>query len=179
MKPTLRTLALTAAVLALPLGARAAHAPEPAPFPSPKLPDKVLHSVIVVEVNNRGQVVRVTGGKLSHDNVFDTMTIGNALQMWIREPDGRSIPGLFRVTYDYNPRDHKVHRGIALLKTGGAWAHEPGAATRMIETAQEETRRAYARIKAQERRREAESAKHLPDINAAVKRALATPTPRP
>lgn len=179
MTPTLRTLALAAAALALPLAAQAARTPEPAPFPSPKMPTKPLQTQVIVEVNNRGQVVRVMGGKLSHDNIFDTMTIGNALQMWIREPSGKAVPGLFRVTYNYTPRDHKVHRSVALIKPGGSWAKEPGAATRMVQTAEEETKQAYARIKAQEKRREEQSAKHLPDINAAVKRALATPSPHP
>jgi hypothetical protein len=151
----------------------------PAPVPTPNLPTRSLHTVIEVEVNDRGQVVRIKGGELSHDSVFDTMTIGNALQMWIRHPDGSATAGLFRVTYDYDPHTHNVARHVALISAGGSWANESGAATKMVQKAQRETRAAYERMKAQEKQREAESAKHLPDINAAVKRALASPTSSP
>lgn len=179
MKKSLaRALAISAALLAAPLASLAAP-PAPAPFPTPKLPDRALHSAIIVEVNKHGQVVRIKGGDLSHDSVFDTMTIGNALQMWIRRPDGSAVVGLFRVTYDYDPHTHNVARHIALLSQGGNWGNDPGAATRMVNTATRETREAYERIQADERRREAQSAKHLPDINAAVKRALASPKSSP
>lgn len=174
---TLRTIALAACALAAPLAGLAAGTPQP--FPTPKLPNRALHSSIIVDVNKKGQVVRVKGGTLSHDNIFDTMTIGNALQMWIRRPDGSALTGTFRVNYDYDPHTHNVQRHIALISQGGSWANEPGAATRMIQTAERETREAYERLQADEKRRQNDSAKHLPDINAAVKRALATPTPQP
>lgn len=177
MKPTLRILALTMCMLAVPLAGQAA--PSPMPIPTPNLPNKPLHSIIVVQVNKKGQVVHVTGGRLSHNEIFDTMSIGNALQMWIRRPDGSATVGTFRVNYDYDPRTHNIQRRIALISTGGKWANQPGAATRMIQTAQQETRAAYERMQAQDKRRRQESAKHLPDINAAVKRALATPSPHP
>lgn len=178
--PLLRALALAVSLAAAPLGALAANPPQPAPMPTPKLPNRALHSSIMVEVNKRGQVVRITkGGQLSHDSVFDTMTIGNALQMWIRRPDGSAVTGLFRVNYDYDPHTHNVSRHVALVSAGGNWANESGAATKMVNAAKQETREAYQRMKADERHREAESAKHLPDIHAAVKRGLAKPTPTP
>jgi hypothetical protein len=177
-KSLARAIVLAGCVLAAPLGARSA---TPAPLPTPNLPSRPLHSVMEVEVNNRGQVVRIKGGQLSHDATFDTITIGNALQMWIRHPDGSATAGLFRVTYDYDPHTHNVARHVALISAGGVWANQTGAAVKMMGAAQRETRAAYDRMKAQEKQREAESAKHLPDINAAVKRALASPTssPRP
>jgi hypothetical protein len=132
-----------------------------------------------VEVNKKGQVVRIKGGQLSHDSVFDTMTIGNALQMWIRHPDGTAVTGLFRVQYDYDPHTHNVSRHISLISAGGNWGNDTGAATKMVTAAERETHAALARMQAQEKRRQAESAKHLPDINAAVKRALASPKSSP
>lgn len=171
------TIVVAACALAAPAAGLAASTPRP--FPTPNLPNRAMHSVVVVEVNKKGQVVRVKGGTLSHNDVFDTMTIGNALQMWIRHPDGSAQAGLFRVNYDYDPHTHNVQRHIVLVSPGGAWANEPGAATRMIQTASRETREAYERMQADEKQRRNESAKHLPDINAAVKRALATPTPHP
>jgi hypothetical protein len=176
MKNSLARLALAAVFLA---PGSALAAPTPVPIPTPNLPNHPLHSVIDVEVNDRGQVVRVHGGTLSHDAVFDTMTIGNALQMWIRRPDGSAVVGLFRVSYDYNPHTHNVSRHIALISAGGNWGKESGAATKMVDVAKRETRDAYKRIQAQEKRRQEESAKHLPDINAALKRALASPTSSP
>lgn len=178
-KPTLRTIALACALLAAPLAALAANPPTPAPFPTPNLPNRPLHSAVEVEVNKRGQVVRIKGGQLSHDSVFDTMTIGNALQMWIRRPDGSAVVGLFRVNYDYDPHTHNVARHIALISEGGEWGNESGAATKMVNAAKRETLEAYQRIQAAEKRRQADSAKHLPDINAAVKRAVASPTHSP
>jgi hypothetical protein len=172
-----RTLALTAAALLPSAGAGAA--PSPVPIPSPNLPNRALHSILEVEVNDRGQVVRIHGGQLSHDPVFDTMTIGNALQMWIRRPDGSAEVGLFRVSYDYDPHTHNVSRHIALISAGGRWAKESGAATKMVDVAKRETMDAYKRVQADEKRRREESAKHLPDINAAVKRALASPKSSP
>lgn len=179
MKNSARAIALACSVLAAPLATMAANPPKPVPIPTPKLPTRALHSVMLVEVNKRGQVVRIKGGQLSHDSVFDTMTIGNALQMWIRRPDGSAETGLFRVTYDYDPRKHNVARHVALVRAGGNWGNQPGAAITMVEAAKRETRAAYQRLQAQEKRRRAESAKHLPDIHAAIKRALATPSPHP
>jgi hypothetical protein len=170
---------LLAAMLAVPIAALAAPQPKPVPFPTPNLPAHALHSAIDVEVNGKGQVVRIKGGQLSHDSVFDTMTIGNALQMWIRRPDGSALVGLYRVKYDYDPRTHNVARHVDLISAGGNWGNEMGAATRMVAAAKKETQEAYARMQAQEKHRQAESAKHLPDIKAAVKRALAKPTPTP
>jgi len=78
--------ALAAALLAFPV--MAAAAPTPAPMPSPKLPSKPLHVELQVEVNKLGQVVQVLHGSLSGDAPFDTMVMGNALQMWIRDQRG-------------------------------------------------------------------------------------------
>jgi hypothetical protein len=177
MKPILRTIVLTAWLTAAPALALAAN--QPKPMPTPDLGGKPLHTVMDVEVNKYGQVVRIKGGRLSHDSVFDTMTIGNALQMWIRHPDGTAVAGLFRVSYDYDPHTHNIARHQWLVSQGGSWANDPGAATKMIAAAKRETQEAYARLKADEKRRRDESVKHLPDINAALKRALATPTPHP
>ncbi|HLI97693.1 MAG TPA: hypothetical protein VKT72_16605 [Candidatus Baltobacteraceae bacterium] len=179
MKSTLRTIALAMCVIAAPIAALAAGQPKPEPMPTPDLGSKPLHNAIDVEVNKYGQVVRIKGGQLSHDPMFDTMTIGNALQMWIRHPDGTAVAGLFRVSYDYDPHTHNIIRRPGMIYAGGTWASEPGAATKMIAVAKRETQEAYDRLKADEKHREQESAKHLPDINAAVKRALATPTPHP
>jgi hypothetical protein len=180
MKKSLaRGFALAVSLLAAPAAVLAASPPKPAPMPTPNLPNHALHSTIQVEVNKRGQVVRIKGGQLSHDSVFDTMTIGNALQMWIRRPDGSAVVGLYSVKYDYDPRTHNVQRHVALLSQGGNWANDRGAATKMVDSATRETRAAYARMKAEEKHRQAESAKHLPDINAAVRRALAKPTSTP
>ena len=181
MKKSLaRALALSAALLGVPAAVLAANQPKPVPMPTPNLPNRPLHSTIVVEVNKRGQVVRIAkGGQLSHDSVFDTLSIGNALQMWIRRPDGSAVTGLFRVNYDYDPHTHNVSRHIGLISSGGDWSNDPGAATRMVDAAKRETREAYLRMQAEEKKRQAQSASHLPDINAAVKRALAKPTSTP
>lgn len=180
----LRFAALAAALLAFPLTAAAASSP--APIPTPKLPATALHVDLQVEVNKLGQVVRVLHGNLSGDRAFDTMTIGNALQMWIRDQQGSTItavPGLYRLNYDYNPSTHSVHRGVTLLSRGGKWVNESGAATLMAAEAQREARDAYARLQAEKQKKLEEQSKNLPDINGIVKKSVvkptATPSPKP
>ncbi len=174
--------ALAAALLAFPLAAPAA--PTPAPMPSPKLPAKPLHVELQVEVNKLGQVVRVLHGSLSGDGPFDTMAMGNALQMWIRDQRGKTITavvGLYKVHYDYDPKTQKVKRTFALFKRGGNWANEPGAATKIVSDAKKEaeaTAAAIAKLKADQQKKAAENP-NLPDINAALKKSRATPTPSP
>jgi hypothetical protein len=174
--------ALAAALLAFPLTAAAA--PTPAPVPSPKLPSKPLHAELQVEVNKLGQVVRVLHGNLSGDAPFDTMAMGNALQMWIREQHGNTITavvGLYKVNYNYDPKTQKVKRTFALFKRGGNWANEPGAATKIVSDAKKEaqaTAAALAKLKADQQKKNAENP-NLPDINAALKKSRATPSPSP
>jgi hypothetical protein len=174
----LRACALAAAAFVLPLAAFSA-TPKPIPIPTPNLPHKALHVQLIVEVNNRGQVVRVDHGTLSGDTAFDTMTLGNAMQMWIRHPNGTAQTGLYRVSYNYNPSTRNVTRVPTLIKAGGSWAHKPGAATMIINDARREVRKAEARLRAEQAKARARSEKNLPDIKAAVRRAIATPTPRP
>jgi len=174
--------ALAAALLAFPLTAYAA--PAPSPMPTPKLPSKPLHVELQVEVNKLGQVVRVLHGSLSGDGPFDTMTMGNALQMWIRDQRGKTLTavvGLYKVHYDYNPATHAVKRTFSLFKRGGNWANEPGAATKIVSDAKKEAAAiaaAIAKLKA-EQQKKAAADPNLPDINAALKRSRATPSPSP
>jgi len=112
--------------------------PKPLPIPSIAPPKVPLHTEYVVEVNKKGQVVRIKSGKPSKSHTFNVQTYGNALQMWIRKPDGTATVGLFKVTYDYNPKTRAVSRNISLVSMGGNWADEPGAATTMIDTAKRE-----------------------------------------
>jgi len=174
--------ALAAALLAFPVATYAASTP--APMPTPKLPSKPLHVELQVEVNKLGQVVRVLHGSLSGDGPFDTMTMGNALQMWIRDQRGKTLTavvGLYKVHYDYNPATHAVKRTFSLFKRGGNWANEPGAATKIVSDAKKEaaaTAAAIAKLKA-EQQKKAAADPNLPDINAALKRSRATPSPSP
>jgi len=153
--------------------------PTPAPPPVPQLPNKPLHAKFTVEVNRKGQVVRVDHGTLSGDRAIDTMLLGNAMQMWIRHPDGTAVPGLYTVSYDYDPRTKDLRRVPVLLSAGGAWANKQGAATLIVAEMKREAEAAYARIKAEQQKKQAESAKNLPDINAAVRRAMHSPSPSP
>ncbi|MBV8154656.1 MAG: hypothetical protein JO029_04535 [Candidatus Eremiobacteraeota bacterium] len=131
--------------------------PKGAPVPTIALPNAPLHTEYVVEVNKRGQVVRVKSSKVSKVDTFNVQTYGNALQMWIRKPDGTATVGLFRVTYDYDPKSRKVDRNVALVSEGGTWGDEEGAANAMMETAQKEA--------ADAQKRREEQAKSLPSLN--------------
>jgi hypothetical protein len=174
-----RAAALALAFLAAPLTALGAPTPHPMPIPSVNPPKKPLHAVLQVEVNKHGQVVRVVHGSLSGYRPFDLMALGNAMQMWIRHPDGSARTGLYRVTYDYDPQTHNVKRQPELIKPGGNWADTPGAATLIIKDAKRETQELEKRMRAEEQAKQKKEAKNLPDINAAVKRAMASPTPHP
>lgn len=176
-----RIAALSLALTAAPLAVVAAPSPAPHPVvvPTPTYPNKALHVSLQVEVNKKGQVVRVAHGNLSGDKGFDTMALGNAMQMWIRRPDGTAEVGLYRVTYDYDPHTRNVTRTPSIIKAGGNWGDKPGAATLIMRDAMHQAELMEKRLKAEQSARQKEEAKHLPDINAAVKRGMASPTPHP
>ncbi len=176
---------LALALLIVPVAVRAASTPAPKPsstpivLPSPKFPNKPLHVQLQVEVNKRGQVVRVLHGDLSGNHPFDLMALGNAMQMWIRHPDGSAQVGLYRVVYDYDPQTHNVSRVPSLIKPGGNWADKPGAANLIMKQAQLQALEIEKRLRAEQEAKDREKAKNLPDINAAVKRAMTSPSPSP
>jgi hypothetical protein len=166
----MRLYALRAGALAVTVAASATQSiaattpnPSPAPHPTPiviHLPSVPLHTEVVVEVNNKGQVVRVKSAKPCKVQSFNLQTYGNALQMWIRRPDGTAEVGLYRVTYDYNPKNQDVTRRVSIISAGGSWANDPGAANVMIEMARKQ---AEAAAEA-ERKAEEQNAK-LPSLN--------------
>ncbi len=157
------TVTLAAALFIAPLLSLAATpGPQPSRIPALHEPTVSLHTEFVVEVNGRGQVVRVKSAKGCKNPTFNAQTYGNVLQMWIRHPNGTADVGLYRVTYDYNPHTQKVLRRVSIVRRGGNWGNAEGAANEMLDTA----------------RREAESAsgKNLPPLQNIIG---ATPTPRP
>ena len=139
-------------------------------LPSPPIPKVPLHTEFVVEVNAKGQVVRVKTAKGSSDKFFNTQTNGNVLQMWIRHPDGSAQVGLYRVSYDFDPKTQKISRKIAIVSHGGNWGNEPGAATVMVETAKREYESAMQK---QEQMRNG-----LPPLEGIIG-ATPSPTPHP
>ncbi len=140
MKTAARALALALIALgSTPAAFAATPAPKkPTAIPTPRLPTQKLHTEFVVEVNKKGQVVRVKSGKSSKVPSFNAQTYGNVLQMWIRHPDGSAEVGLYKITYDYNPATKKVHRDVALVKSGGNWGDQQGAADQMMDIANKE-----------------------------------------
>ncbi len=171
--------ALLAGTLALAVAPALAATPTPSgtAHPSPKatsvvvrLPNKPLHTEVVVEVNKYGQVVRVKSTKPSSVQSFNVQTFGNALQMWIRRPDGSAQVGLYRISYDYNPKTVKVARTVTLISAGGSWADAEGAANVMMDTAKKEA------LEAQQKQKEDSS--KLPSLNQ-IRGATPSPTPRP
>src|SRR5665213_840049 len=162
----LRALALLALALAFAVPALAAGS-----TPAPKRPvinfSKVpLHTEFVVEVNKRGQIVRVRSGKSTANLTYNAQTYGNVLQMWIRHPDGTAQVGVYRVAYDYDPKTHGIHRTIALVKAGGTWGDKQGAADQMMT------------IFRKNEHKGATPPPNLPSLDA-ITGAAATPTPKP
>ena len=96
-----------------------------------RTPAHAVHTEFVVEVNRKGQIARVRTGKSSPDSAFNTMTYGNALQAFIRTPDGRAVAGTYRLTYDFNPATQRVKRAVSLLRAGHVNPDAPGAVEAM------------------------------------------------
>lgn len=129
----------SAAQSAAPKGAAPASAPKRINVeqlqPKSLFPKTKLHVEYVVEVNRMGQVARVRSVKPSKNPPFDAQTYGNALQAFIRTPDGQAVSGSYRLTYDYDPKTERVRRDVALIKAGGVNPNAKGAATDMMEIA--------------------------------------------
>jgi hypothetical protein len=154
MRP-LGLLAFAAAVLLL----AASPAPAPAPSGPPEanhltaaqmkamLPKTALRSVFYVAVNAKGQVTGAKAKQRSTNSNFDVQTYGNALQMWIRTPDGKAVSGVYSVTYDYDPKTTKVHRDVALVHAGGVDPNAEGAALVMMDAARKEAAAEAAKAK--------------------------------
>jgi hypothetical protein len=174
----MRIVALTLALISVALPVAAA-TPTPKPTTAPKMvphppvPKVAEHTEFIVEVNAKGQVVRVKSAKGTgaKDQFFNAQTYGNVLQMWIRHPDGTAEVGLYKVTFDYDPKTKKVFRNVSLVQAGGNWGNEKGAATEMMETAERESRQA-------QKTQQQEQSKNLPPLNTIVG-PTASPTTHP
>ena len=184
MKIRVAAAAAVLVAVSAPHLARAAASPSPHPQPTrlvihlPKVP---LHSEVVVEVNGKGQVVRIKSVKPSKLLSFNYQTYGNALQMWIRkchEQNGTSActaeVGLYRVTYDYDPKTTNVTRHVAIISHGGSWGNEPGAATVMMDMFRKQAEAAAEQERKAEEHQQQENNK-LPSLNQI--RGVATPKP--
>ncbi|HEY6325001.1 MAG TPA: hypothetical protein VIW73_00615 [Candidatus Cybelea sp.] len=174
--------AAVAAILAATGTALAATTPKPSASPHAvhtpaiQLPTVPLHTEVVVEVNKKGQVVRVKSTKQSKSRTFNLQTIGNAEQMWIRRPDGTAQVGLYRVTYDYDPKTKLVARHVALVSAGGSWGDQPGAATMMINLAHKQAIEQAKLYQEQQKKQQEQNAK-LPSLNQI--RGAHSPSPSP
>jgi hypothetical protein len=173
-------LALAGALIAFPAVAatpppKATPAPPPV-FHTPTPPKVAEHAEFLVEVNAKGQVVRVNSAKGTgdKDQIFNAWTYGNVQQIWIRRPDGTAEVGLYRVTYDYDPHTKKIRRQQYLVQPGGNWGNEEGKADVIMETAEREAREHRA---AQQEEQQAQN-KKLPPLNTIVG-PTASPTRQP
>ncbi len=138
--------------------------------PRELFPKRPLHVEVIVEVNKYGQVSRVASIKPSHDEQWDAKMYGNALQMFIRTPDGNAIVGSYRVTYDYDPKRLKVTRNVALVKVGGVDPNRQGAANQMMDIAKSNRNRTPPPAPTPPA---APSVRRLPDL----KHVMESPTP--
>ena len=143
--------------------------------PKSMFPKVKLHTEMIVEVNKLGQVSRVRSLKPSNNRWLDTTSYGNALQAFIRTPDGNVVIGSYRLTYDYDPKTQRVHRDVTLVKEGGVDPNRKGAALDMMDIAKSNHDRGrtpppglYATPPPA-----APSVRRLPDL----KRVMESPTP--
>jgi len=147
---------LGAALATAILGSASVAAPSPgpaAPAPAPqsdltkfqpRYPKTPQQTRYVVEVNAKGQVSGVRSGTRSTDPRFDAVTHGNVVQTFIRRSDGKAISGLYRVSYDYDPKTQLVKRTVALLHAGGVNATAPGLVDVYAEASQRAALKAQA-----------------------------------
>jgi hypothetical protein len=151
----MRRVAWCAALLLACSAAASAATSTPAPTPPERinveqlqprsiLPKNKLHVELTVEINKLGQVTRVRSIKPSHDQAFDAHAYGNALQAFIRLPDGTVILGVYRLTYDYDPATARVHRDVELVRRGGVNPNAQGAALAMLAIARRSAHKAPA-----------------------------------
>jgi hypothetical protein len=103
--------------------------------PKSLLPKHAEHTEYVVEVNKLGQVSRVASRRGSDNATFNAQTYGNALQAFIRTPDGHVVLGTYRLTYDYDPKTTRVRRDVTLLRTGGVNPDAKGTAADLMDRA--------------------------------------------
>jgi hypothetical protein len=100
--------------------------------PKSLLPKRPEHQEYVVEINKYGQVARVRSERGNGDPTFNAQTYGNALQAFIRTPDGHVVVGTYRLTYDFDPKTARVRRDVTLLRQGGVDPDAQGAVADML-----------------------------------------------
>jgi hypothetical protein len=103
--------------------------------PKSLLPKHAEHTEYVVEINKFGQVTKVRSERRSDSATFNGQTYGNALQAFIRTPDGHVVVGTYRLTYDFDPKTARVRRDVNLLSQGGVDPDAKGAALVLMEKA--------------------------------------------
>jgi hypothetical protein len=92
-----------------------------------------LHAMYTVETNKLGQVVRVRSAQASSDPTFNKITRGNALQAFIRRPNGTAVAGVYQLIYNYSPKTKMVRRDVRLVHAGGVNPNAKGAVTVELE----------------------------------------------
>ena len=181
--PRLLVVAFAAATVIAtlaPAGAQTSPKPSgtPHPLPTPHLPTHPLHTEYLVEVNKKGQAVKVKPVLVSAMPGFNTMTFGNAQQMWIRKQDGSATVGTFKVWYDYDPKTHMISRNFSLVSTGGTWGDEEGLANQIIDLAKKEAAQdAASQAAAEEKARK--NLQNYQNLNQIIGQPTPAPSPTP
>jgi hypothetical protein len=152
--------AILCAALAL-LGA------SPAPVPVPAVP---LHATYTVETNKLGQVVRVVSANATNDARFNTATRGNALQAFVRRPDGTAVAGVYKLTYDYSPKTKDVRRNVQLVRAGGVDPNAKGYVTVELSKVKAEPGATPDPLQEAKKATTAGANSNLPDFNKIVSR---------
>lgn len=93
-----------------------------------------MHTAFVIEVNGKGQVTRVRSRVSSGDRRYDGMTYGNVVQTFVRKPDGSAIPGVYRMTYAFDPKTKNIRRTVVLIAAGGVDPRAESLVDRMADS---------------------------------------------
>jgi hypothetical protein len=127
-----------------------------------------LHAVYTVETNKLGQVVRVVSAQATKDGRFNTVTRGNAMQAFIRRPDGTAVAGVYKLTYDYSPATKDVRRDVQLVHAGGVDPNAKGAVLVELEKAKSHPAATPDPLQEAKTATAAGANSHLPDFSHIV-----------
>jgi len=136
--------------------------PAPSNVAAPSVP---LHAVYTVETNKLGQVVRVVSAQATRGERFNTVTRGNAMQAFIRRPNGTAVAGVYKLTYDYSPSTKDVRRDVQLVHAGGVDPNAKGAVIVELEKSKPHPEATPDPLQEAKKATSAGANSHLPDFS--------------
>ncbi len=112
--------------------------------------------------------MRVVSANASNGARFNTATRGNALQAFIRRPNGTAVAGVYELNYDYSPKTKDVRRDVQLVHAGGVDPNAKGYVTIVLSKAKAPAGGTSDPLQDAKKATSAGSNSHLPDFSKIV-----------